>query len=211
MPNTPRKGLMLVVSSPSGAGKTSLCRRLLVDHADLELSVSCTTREPRRGEQDGREYHFVSREQFDRRIEEGAFLEWADVHDNRYGSPRPPVDSALGSGRDVLFDIDWQGAERLARKSPGDVVRVFILPPSVRELKRRLEARAQDHPDVIERRLAKAKAEIEHWVDYDYVLVNDDFDRTYAELAHVYHAERQRRERNPALAGVVSGLMTEPL
>jgi guanylate kinase len=200
---------MLVVSSPSGAGKTSLCRRLIVDHPDLELSVSWTTREPRRGEQDGREYHFVSRESFDAEIERKGFLEWADVHDNRYGSPLPPVRGALDRGHDILFDIDWQGAARIARKAPEDVVRVFILPPSLRELKRRLEARAQDHPDVIERRVARAKDEMSHWREYDYVMVNDDFDRTYAELAHVYHAERQRQPRNPGLERVVGRLMDE--
>jgi guanylate kinase len=185
-----RRGLMLVVASPSGAGKTSLCRRLLADHGDLELSVSCTTRAPRQGEQD-------------------AFLEWADVHDNRYGSPRAPVTAALERGHDVLFDIDWQGAQRLAAQAPRDVVRVFVLPPTLGELRRRLEARAQDHPEVIERRVARAKDEIAHWREFDYVIVNDDFDRTYAELAHVYHAERQRQHRQPRLEGVVTKLMDE--
>ena len=202
-----RRGLMLAVSSPSGAGKTSLCRRLLADHADLVLSVSCTTREPRKGEMDGREYHFVTREDFDRRIAAEGFLEWAEVHDHRYGSPREPVKAALANGRDVLFDIDWQGAAKIAAGAPEDVVRVFVLPPSMDELRRRLEARAQDHPDVIERRLARAAAEIARWRDYDYVIVNDDFDRTYAELAHVYHAERQKRSRNPGLEQVVARLV----
>lgn len=204
-----RRGLMLVVSSPSGAGKTSLCRRLIVDHPDLELSVSWTTRGERQGERHGREYQFVTREAFDAEIERKGFLEWADVHDNRYGSPLPPVQAALDRGHDVLFDIDWQGAARIAHNKPGEVVRVFILPPSLRELRRRLEARAQDHPDVIERRVARAKDEIGHWREYDYVIVNDDFDRTYAELAHVYHAERQRQVRNPGLAQVVGRLMEE--
>ena len=204
-----RRGLKLVVSSPSGAGKTSLCRRLIVDHPYLELSVSWTTRAPRRGEQDGREYHFVTREQFDAEIERKGFLEWADVHDHRYGSPLPPVEAALGRGHDILFDIDWQGAARIARKAPDDVVRVFILPPSLGELRRRLEARAQDHPEVIERRIARAKSEIGHWREYDYVMVNDDFDRTYAELAHVYHAERQRQFRNPGIERTVQALMDE--
>ena len=206
-----RRGLMLVVSSPSGAGKTSLCRRLLADHADLVLSVSCTTRGPRQGERDGREYHFVERADFDAKLAAGGFLEWAEVHDHRYGSPREPVEAALNDGHDVLFDIDWQGAAQIAEHAPADVVRVFVLPPSMRELKRRLEARAQDHPDVIERRLGRAKAEIERWRDYDYVIVNDDFDRTYAELAHVYHAERQRRARNPGLVPVVDALLSEPI
>lgn len=206
-----RRGVMLVVSSPSGAGKTSLCRRLLVDHSELELSVSCTTRGPRQGERDGREYHFVDRPAFERLIEENAFFEWAEVHDNLYGSRRAPVEAALSSGRDVLFDIDWQGAARIAEQAPDDVVRVFVLPPSMAELKRRLEARAQDHPDVIERRLSRAKAEIEHWREYDYVLVNSDFDGAYAELAHIYHAERQRRVRNPGLEPVVGALLAEEL
>jgi guanylate kinase len=204
-----RRGLMLVVASPSGAGKTSLCRRLLADHGDLELSVSCTTRAPRQGEQDGREYHFVDRPAFDALIAQDAFLEWADVHDNRYGSPRAPVTAALERGHDVLFDIDWQGAQRLAAQAPRDVVRVFVLPPTLGELRRRLEARAQDHPEVIERRVARAKDEIAHWREFDYVIVNDDFDRTYAELAHVYHAERQRQHRQPRLEGVVTKLMDE--
>ena len=206
-----RRGLMLVVSSPSGAGKTSLCRRLLVDHATLELSISCTTRAPRQGEQDGREYHFVTREAFDELLSQDGFLEWADVHDNRYGSPREPVEAAMSAGRDVLFDIDWQGARQIAEQAPADVVRVYVLPPSIGELRRRLDARAQDHPDVIERRVARAKGEISHWREYDYVLVNDDFDRTYADLAHIYRAERHRRDRNPGLEATVEALMAEAL
>ncbi len=206
-----RRGLMLVVSSPSGAGKTSLCRRLLVDHPTLELSISCTTRSPRQGEMDGREYHFVSREAFDDMLEGNGFLEWADVHDHRYGSPREPVEAVLTTGRDVLFDIDWQGAGQIAEQAPAEVVRVFVLPPSMSELKRRLEARAQDHPDVIERRLARAKGEIARWTEYDYVLVNEDFDRTYADLSHIYRAERQRRRRNPGLGDIVGALMDERL
>lgn len=200
---------MLVISSPSGAGKTSLSRRLVADHEDLELSVSCTTRGPRPGEQDGREYYFVDHPGFEARIAAGEFLEWADVHDNRYGSPRGPVLAALEAGRDVLFDIDWQGAAQITKNAPEAVVKVFILPPAMAALRRRLKARAQDADAVIERRLARAKDEIAHWADYDYVIVNDDFDRAYAELAHIYHAERQRRSRNPWLKGFVSGLMGE--
>lgn len=206
---TPRRGLMLVISSPSGAGKTSLSRRLVADHEDLELSVSCTTRGPRPGEQHGREYYFVDRPGFDAKIAEGEFLEWADVHDNRYGSPRGPVLAALEGGRDVLFDIDWQGAAQITANAREPVVKVFILPPAMAALRRRLMARAQDSDAVIERRLDRAKGEIEHWGDYDYVIVNDDFDRAYAELAHIYHAERQRRERNPWLLHFVEGLMGE--
>ena len=202
----PRRGLMLVISSPSGAGKTSLSRRLTADHAELELSVSCTTRAPRPGEQDGREYVFIGREAFDARVAEGGFLEWAHVHDHRYGTPRGPVLAALEAGRDVLFDIDWQGADQVASQAVDDLVRVFVLPPTMQDLKRRLYARAQDGAEVIERRLARAPGEIAHWADYDYVIVNDDFDRAYADLAHIYHAERLKRGRNPWLSGFVEGL-----
>jgi guanylate kinase len=203
----PRRGLMLVISSPSGAGKTSLSRRLVADHADLELSVSCTTRAPRPGEQDGREYFFVQRPGFDAMVAERAFLEWAEVHDHRYGTPRAPVLAALEKGRDVLFDIDWQGAAQVAEQAPDDVVRVFILPPTMADLRRRLLARAQDGAEVIERRLFRAPTEIARWGDYDYVLVNDDFDLAYADLAHIYHAERLRRRRNPWIGAFVGALL----
>jgi guanylate kinase len=208
---TPRRGLLLIVSSPSGAGKTSLCRRLMADHAELMLSTSVTTRTPRPGEVDGREYHFVTPEGFEQLVAQDLLLEWAEVHGARYGSPRAPVDSALASGRDVLFDIDWQGARDVAIKAGRDVVRVFVLPPSIKELRRRLYARAQDKAEVIERRVEKAKSEIEHWAEYDYVIVNDDFDRSYADLAHIYHSERSRRDRNGWLKDYVDRLMGEPL
>lgn len=204
-----RRGLMLVISSPSGAGKTSLSRRLVADHEALELSISCTTRGPRPGEQDGREYHFIDRSAFDALIKDDSFLEWADVHDNFYGTLSAPVFEALGGGHDVLFDIDWQGARQIAEKAGVDVVRVFILPPSMPALRRRLEARAQDSAAVIERRLERAKGEIEHYGEYDYVIVNDDFDRAYAQLAHIYHAEQLRLTRNPELTGFVEGLMAQ--
>lgn len=207
----PRRGLMLLISSPSGAGKTSLSRRLVADHADLELSVSATTRDPRPGEENGREYHFVDRPTFDRMTADDAFLEWANVHEHRYGSPQQPVMDALGAGRDVLFDIDWQGAAQISTRAPADVVRVFILPPSMAELSRRLHARAQDREDVIQRRLGRAYGEIERAVDYDYVIINDDYDRAYADLAHIYHAERQKRVRNPGLADFVQRLLDERL
>lgn len=193
---TPRRGVLLIVASPSGAGKTSLCRRLMADHGGLELSVSMTTRGIRPGEVADRDYHFVTPEAFQELIDQDAFLEWADVHGSRYGSPRAPIDKALDEGRDVLFDIDWQGAEQVAKKCPEDAVRVFILPPSLEELRRRLVTRSQDADDVIERRINNAKGEIEHSDAFDYVFVNDDFDRSYAELAHIYHAERSRRFRN---------------
>ncbi len=202
---------MLVISSPSGAGKTSLSRRLVADHGDLELSISCTTRPPRPGEADGREYHFVGRAAFDAMVEAGDFLEWAEVHEHCYGSPRPPIMAALSQGRDVLFDIDWQGAMAIASEAPADVVRVFILPPTMADLKRRLHARAQDEAAVIDRRLGRAKGEIRMWGEYDYVLLNDDFDRAYAELAHIYHAERLRRARNPWLKPFVDGLLDEDI
>ena len=198
---------MLVISSPSGAGKTSLSRRLVADHADLQLSVSCTTRKPRPGEQDGREYHFIDRCAFDDLVGEDAFLEWADVHDHRYGTPRAPVLGAVEAGRDVLFDIDWQGASQVADRAPADVVRVFILPPTLADLRRRLFARAQDGADVIERRLARAPGEIARWSAYNYVLVNDDFDQAYADLAHIYHAERLKRGRNSWLEGFTGALL----
>ena len=208
---SPRRGLLLVISSPSGAGKTSLSRRLVADHADLALSISATTRGPRPGEQDGREYHFVTPDHFAALIKDDAFLEWAEVHEHRYGSPKTPVMEAVAAGKDVLFDIDWQGAMSIASSAPGDVVRVFILPPSMADLSRRLHARAQDADDVIERRLGRAYGEIAMWGEYDYVILNDDFDAAYAELAHIYHAERLRRARNPWLREFVQRLLDERL
>jgi guanylate kinase len=206
-----RRGLMLVVSSPSGAGKTSLSRRLVADHAELVLSISATTRRPRPGEADGREYLFLDRAKFDSMVQENAFLEWAEVHEHRYGTPRAPVAEALAAGQDVLVDIDWQGAAAIAAAAPDEVVRVFILPPSMADLARRLHARAQDAEDVIQRRLARAYGEIERWTEYDYVIVNQDFDAAYIELGHIYRAERLKRARNPWLAPFVDGLLAEKL
>jgi guanylate kinase len=202
---------MLVVSSPSGAGKTSLSRRLVADHADLTLSISATTRSPRPGELDGREYHFVDRSAFDAMVANDAFLEWAEVHEHRYGTPRAQVAEALAGGRDVLFDIDWQGAATVAAAAPDEVVRVFVLPPSMQDLSRRLHARAQDAEDVIQRRLRRAYGEIGRWDEYDYVIVNEDFDLAYAELAHIYRAERLKRARNPWLGDLVGRLLNEKL
>ncbi len=204
-----QRGLMLIVAAPSGAGKTSLCRRLVADHADLDLSVSVTTRGPRPGEKDGREYHFIGDAEMDELIRNQAFLEYAAVHDARYGSPKEPVERALSHGKNVLFDIDWQGAQRISAKAPSDVVRVFILPPSMAELNRRLVARAQDDDDVIRRRISRAKSEISHWAEYDYVILNDDFDRSYAELVHIYHAETSRRSRGLWISPFVDELMVE--
>ena len=207
----PRRGLMMAISSPSGVGKTSLSRRLVADHPELELSTSCTTRSPRPGERDGREYHFVNREQFERMIADNAFLEWAEVHDNLYGSPAPPVMQALENGHDVLFDIDWQGALSIAAYAPEDVIKIYILPPSMAEMARRIHARAADTLEVIEGRLGRAKAEIVKWPEYDYIIVNDDFDRAYADLAHIYHAERLKRARNAWVGPFVDGLLDEPV
>jgi len=204
-----RRGLMLVISSPSGAGKTSLSRRLVADHPDLTLSISATTRAARKGEEDGREYHFVSREVFEDLIADDAFLEYAEVHEHRYGTLQEPVMTALEAGRDILFDIDWQGAMAIAAAAPADVVRVFILPPSMEELSRRLHARAQDDEDVIQRRLGRAAGEIAMWAEYDYVIVNEDYDVAYIQLEHIYRAERQKRARNPWLKPFVQSLLDE--
>jgi guanylate kinase len=206
---THRRGLLLLISSPSGAGKTSLSRRLVADMPDLTLSISCTTRAPRPGEEEGREYFFVDRAKFDAMIEAGEFLEWADVHDHRYGTPKAPVMAALEAGHDVLFDIDWQGAGQIADKAPADSVRVFVLPPSWSDLSRRLHARAQDSEAVIARRLERGREEIEHWDAYDYVIVNKNFDRAYADLSHIYRAERLKPGRNTWLGGFVEGLKAE--
>jgi len=205
-----RRGLLLVISSPSGAGKTTLSRRLVKDHADLILSVSATTRSPRPGEEDGREYWFVTAPAFRDMVAEGAFLEWAEVHEHAYGSPRAPVMRELEEGRDVLFDIDWQGAQAIERAAPEDTVRVFILPPSIADLARRLHTRAHDSEAVISRRLSRSRGEIAHWVEYDYVIVNDDFDLAYAALSSIYRAERLRRVRNLWIESLVSGLLAEP-
>jgi guanylate kinase len=209
VPMKPRRGLLFVISSPSGAGKTTLARRLIGDFPSLALSVSATTRPPRPGEQDGREYHFVSREAFDALVAEDAFLEWAEVHENRYGSPRAQVLARIEAGEDVLFDIDWQGAQAIRAALPDDTACVFILPPSLAALATRLRTRAQDAPDVIARRLARARGEIEHWAEYDYVIVNDDIDDAYARLAAIYRAEGERRARNPWLTAFVGTMLAD--
>jgi len=206
---TVRRGLLLLVSSPSGAGKTSLSRRLVADHLDLILSTSATTRAPRPGEEEGREYYFKSREAFDAMIAAGDFLEWADVHNHRYGTPKAPVEAALAAGKDVLFDIDWQGARAIANQMPSDSVRVFVLPPSWSDLSRRLHARAQDSEEIINLRLDRGREEITHWGEYDYVIVNKNFDRAYADLGHIYRAERMKPGRNPWLPEFVQGLAEE--
>jgi len=203
---------MFVLSSPSGVGKTSLSRRLVSDHPDLDLSISMTTRSPRPGEHHGREYFFVSEAEFDAKIAEGAFLEWAQLHGHqRSGTLKAQVMDSLAAGHDVMFDVDWQGARVIAAAAPEDTVRVFILPPTMAEMVRRIRARAGDTEEMIRRRLETAREEFTKWGEYDYVVVNDDFDHAYSELAHIYHAERLRRARNPWLAPFVERLMAEPL
>jgi guanylate kinase len=201
--------LLLLVSSPAGAGKTSLTRRLVADHSDLTLSISATTRAPRPGEEEGREYYFKSRAEFERMIADGEFLEWAVVNGQYYGTPNAPVMAALAAGHDVLFDIDWQGAKQIAEKAPDDSVRLFILPPVWGSLERRLRARAQDTEETINQRLALGREEIIHWQSYDYVIVNKNFDRAYADLGHIYRAERMKPGRNPWLPGFVDGLLAD--
>ena len=206
---TTRRGLLLLVSSPAGAGKTSLTRNLVADHSDLELSISATTREPRPGEKAGREYFFKSRSEFEAMIAADAFLEWAVVNGNYYGTPKAPVMAALEAGHDVLFDIDWQGAAQIAAKAPDDSVRLFILPPAWGDLERRLRARAQDSEETMRARLELGREEIHHWAEYDYVIVNKNFDRAYADLGHIYRAERMKPGRNVWLPGFVAGLLAE--
>jgi guanylate kinase len=202
-----RRGLMLVLSSPSGAGKTTLTRLLRDEEPSLTLSVSVTTRKRRPSEVDGVHYRFIEVAEFEALRERGDLLEWAEVHGNFYGSPRREIERALAAGKDILFDIDYQGAMQVRQKAPDDVVSIFILPPSIPELRRRLDRRAEDSADVIERRLAAARTEIDRWRDYDYVLVNDDLDRTFARLRAILSAERLKRERQVGLPDFVEGLL----
>lgn len=204
-----RRGLMLVLSSPSGAGKTTLSKRLISLNPDLVLSISATTRAPRPGEAEGEDYYFLTEAEFKEKIEAGEFYEWAKVFDHYYGTPRAPIEEALDEGRDVVFDIDWQGARALAREAPDDVVRIFILPPSVSLLRDRLTKRKTDSDDIIKSRMDRAKSEIEHWSEYDYVVLNDDFSRALEKLSEILHAERLRRVRHPWLEGFVEALMKE--
>ena len=204
-----RRGLLFVLSSPSGAGKSTLSRMLLAAEPEVTLSVSCTTRPPRPGEVDGKDYRFVDETTFKAMAKDGKFLEWAHVFDNRYGTPKEPVEAALAAGSDVLFDIDWQGAQQLYQEAGPDVVRVFILPPSIEELERRLHARAQDSDDVIADRMARAKAEIGHWDGYDYVLINDNVDRCFAQVQQILTAERLKRRRQKGLIGFVRDLVAD--
>lgn len=207
---TQRKGLLLILSSPSGAGKSTLARRLMEWDPTLRFSVSATTRAPRPGEVDGREYYFRSREEFEGMVARGEMLEHAEVFGNFYGTPAAPVVAAMSEGRDTLFDVDWQGGQQIRDSVLGrDVVSVFVLPPSIAELDRRLRSRAQDSDAVIAGRMAKSRDEISHWAEYDYVLVNSDIDAAEAQLKTIVTAERMRRDRQTGLAEFVRGLNKE--
>jgi guanylate kinase len=201
-----RRGMMLVLSSPSGAGKTTLSRMLLTEEHNITLSISVTTRARRPGEVHGRHYDFIDRKKFDQMVKAGELLEYAEVFGNFYGTPKKPVEKALEHGRDVLFDVDWQGTKQLRKHARADLVSVFILPPSSGELARRLHTRAQDDKKVIRARMAKAADEMSHWGEYDYVVVNRDLDRAFNDVRAILHAERLKRERQPGLTAFVRGL-----
>jgi guanylate kinase len=213
MPNSiRRRGLMLVLSSPSGAGKSTIARLLLEDkELKLSLSISVTTRPRRASEIDGIHYHFISVREFERLRDSDALIEWAEVHGNFYGTPREAAENALADGQDMLFDIDWQGALQLQEKMKGDVVSIFILPPSMADLKQRLHRRAEDTEEVINMRLNNARNEIERWRSYDYVIVNEDLNRAYHQVQSIVTAERLRRDRCPGLFDFVSSLLDEKL
>ena len=202
-----RRGLCLVLSSPSGAGKTTLSKRILSADGNLQMSVSATTRPMRDGEVDGKDYHFIDHAAFEADIAKGAFLEHARVFDNIYGSPRGPVEKWVSDGRDVLFDVDWQGAQQLRQAMGDDLVSVFILPPSMAALTARLEGRGKDSAEVVARRMAKAAGEISHWAEYDYVIVNQDLDAAEAALKSILTAERHRRSRQIGLADFVRAMV----
>jgi guanylate kinase len=204
-----RRGLMFVLSSPSGAGKTTLSRLLIDGVKGLKMSVSATTRPMRPGEVDGRDYYFVDPARFEAMIANDELLEWANVFGNRYGTPRAPVEAALASGQDVLFDIDWQGTQQLREKAERDVVSVFILPPSATDLEKRLHTRAQDSDEVIRKRMSRASDEVSHFAEYDYIVVNHDIDEAYAEVLSVLRAERLKRERRSGLTAFVRELQQQ--
>jgi guanylate kinase len=209
LPSSPirRRGLMLVLSSPSGAGKSTVARNILEHDANISMSVRVTTRQRRPSEIHGVHYQFISKNEFIRLRDSDALLESAEVHGNFYGTPREPVENAMAEGRDMLFDIDWQGADQMREKVRADIVSIFILPPSMTELKSRLKRRAEDSDEVIERRLANAREEISHWRDYDYVVVNDDLDRAYSAVRCIVSSERLRRDRRPGLSEFVGDLL----
>ena len=204
-----RRGLMFVLSSPSGAGKTTLSRLLIERMPGLKMSVSATTRPKRPGEVEGRDYRFVDKARFEEMAKGDELLEWATVFDNRYGTPRAPVEAALSGGQDVLFDIDWQGTQQLRQKARGDVVSVFILPPSAAELEKRLHSRAQDSDEVIHGRMSRASHEMSHWAEYDYIVINHDIDAAFAEVQSILKAERLKRERRVGLVGFVRSLQAQ--
>ncbi|MBA3039495.1 MAG: guanylate kinase [Alphaproteobacteria bacterium] len=203
-----RRGLMLVISSPSGAGKSTIARNLMERDRQIGMSVSVTTRQRRQSEIEGVHYHFVSQRDFERMRDSDSLLEWAEVHGNFYGTPRDPVELAMSEGRDMLFDIDWQGAQQLQDKMKADVVSIFILPPTMAELQSRLHRRAEDTEEVIQTRLANSRAEISHWREYDYVIVNDDLDAAFDAVQSIVKAERLRRDRRHGLFDFVSTLVT---
>lgn len=202
-----RRGLLFILSSPSGAGKTSLSRKLLEQDEEISLSISATTRPPRPGEVDGVHYHFISDAEFDRMIEEDDFYEWAPVFNYRYGTPKGAIREGLKNGQDYLFDIDWQGTQQLKQKDDQDVVTVFVLPPSLSELRRRLESRAQDSAAVIDDRMDRARGEISHWAEYKYVVINDDMDECFGKIKEILDAERMLRRRQTGLIPFVRELM----
>ena len=201
-----RRGLLLVMSSPSGAGKTTLSRKLLAADKNITMSISVTTRPPRPGETDGKDYHFIGKDRFGQMRDRKELLEWAEVFGNYYGTPRKPVEEALARGRDVLFDIDWQGTQQLAQAMEDDLVRVFILPPSSDELQNRLINRAQDSATVVAKRMAEASREISHWPEYDYVIVNDELEDSHAQITAILRAERLKRRRRVGLTEFVRAL-----
>ncbi len=201
-----RRGLMVVLSSPSGAGKSTMTRKLLADNTNMTMSVSATTRRPRSGEQEGVDYYFIGKTKFSDMIDDGEFLEHAKVFDNYYGTPRDPVEAALADGKDVLFDIDWQGAQQLTQAAGDDLVKIFILPPSKRELETRLQTRAQDSAATIAKRMAKSESEMSHWAEYDYIIVNDDLEVAMEELRTIVAAERMKRRRQMWLGSFVKAL-----
>ena len=204
-----RRGLMFVLSSPSGAGKTTLSRLLLERMKGLRMSVSATTRPMRPGEVEGKDYLFVDQARFEEMVKKHKLLEWANVFDHRYGTPRAPVEAALSAGQDVLFDIDWQGTQQLREKARADVVSVFILPPSAVDLEKRLHSRAQDSDEVIRKRMSRASHEMSHWAEYDYIVINHDVDEAFAEVQSILKAERLKRERRIGLVGFVRKLQSQ--